>query len=885
MREGLRTKSVIGCMAIWLALIAPVTSWGRGGGGCLVEGTQILTPNGAVPVEMLRTGDSIVNVTEGGFRESRIRAITAVETEQYLEITAGRAKVEATAEHPMMVAKGEFRVAGRLRVGDAAWVADEGKLEAFRIQNVHRVTARRRAYDLLVDRGGMFCAGGFVVHNKGCFFPESPILKADGTESPISTLMQGEEVFGLTAEGRLVRTRVREVLRHEAEDYILLRTERVVIRATAEHPFYVGHGTFKTIEALKQGDSVFAWDGKGLTEQRIVSLQRVEEHVQVFNLRTDPPNTYFAGHILVHNKGGGCFGAGTRIATPHGAVPIEGLASGDAILAVDDRGRTVPTRVRVLFVSRSPVMQVRTGEETLAVTEEHPMGTATGRFRPAGDLRSGDRILKWEGGDPIAGKVDGVSPPSGNELVFNLQVEEPNTFIANGVIVHNKGGGGSGRSGSGFRSHSGSGGRGGSSSGGNLAGLITMFVLIGGAIVLVVLLSGRKRRAKSENLDYIYKAAIVSAKAIKTEKLLVFLGRQDPSVLPDDLKKLVESTFRTLQECWQAREYGPMKSLLMQDLFVQHTAQIAGLSGNHEINRIENLKVQKVDLVHIRYTEKVEHREITALITASARDYYVDDRTGKFLRGDDAPARFQEFWTFQRQGGQWLLREIEQAGESDMLKEENFAEMLTDDTIKGIYGQQSLKEGAAGPWLEKETEEKATRIDRLLNFLVQTDKLWNRGLMLERARQIFLSVYLARESGKAEGVPAGDLFPDVAGSLREQISRWQSGRLTVEYRNLCVRKVELIHVRNFAERVRDEFTVRISAHAQRITRKDGQIQGQQAYVTPFEEYWTFGRLGEQWKLKEVLPSAAGKKKIAEENVDEDSSSDQLQWYYRQNRGT
>jgi len=90
------------------------------------------------------------------------------------------------------------------------------------------------------------------------------------------------------------------------------------------------------------------------------------------------------------------------------------------------------------------------------------------------------------------------------------------------------------------------------------------------------------------------------------------------------------------------------------------------------------------DLVHVRYTEKKDQREFTALNTASARDTYVDDRTGDFLRGDDKPARFQEFWTFQLIDGQWFLREIEQAGESDILKDENFAGMLTDETLQGI---------------------------------------------------------------------------------------------------------------------------------------------------------------------------------------------------------
>jgi hypothetical protein len=90
-------------------------------------------------------------------------------------------------------------------------------------------------------------------------------------------------------------------------------------------------------------------------------------------------------------------------------------------------------------------------------------------------------------------------------------------------------------------------------------------------------------------------------------------------------------------------------------------------------------------------------------------------------------------------------------------------------------------------------------------------------------------------------------------------------------------------VRNFADNTRDEFMVRISAHAQRVVRKGDRITSHQEYVTPFEEYWTFGRLDSRWKLKEVLPPGRGKKMMAQENVDEESGPGQMQWYYRQPR--
>jgi hypothetical protein len=231
----------------------------------------------------------------------------------------------------------------------------------------------------------------------------------------------------------------------------------------------------------------------------------------------------------------------------------------------------------------------------------------------------------------------------------------------------------------------------------------------------------------------------------------------------------------------------------------------------------------------------------------------------------------------------WLLREIEQAGESDVLKDDNFTEMLTDDTVKGIYGIKAAPQGTAGPWLEENVEQKANRIDRMLNFLSQTDKLWDRNKMLEGARRIFLNVYLARESGEPGGVPAADLFPDVSENLRTQLAKWKEIGHACEYRNLCVRKVELLLVCNYADNTRDEYTVRISAHAQQIIRRGEKIISQESYVTPFEEYWTFGRLDGQWKLKEILPPGQGQKAVTMENIDEDSTPDQLKWYYRQPR--
>ena len=861
---------------IVLCAFTSSTAFARGGGGCLEKGTPVLTPSGSVAIDKLHVGDPVWSIRAGKLQKATVRALTEVRPDNYLEISAGENTFFITPEHPIMVATGEFRVARLLQAGDTVYQIKEGTLHAVPIKSVRHSQSHKPAYNLLVVPGGTFLPANIVVHNKGCFLPDSEILKADGTTIRISGVKRGDELLSYSPEGSIVHTKVKEIISHKVDEHIVLKTDRNTLAVTAEHPFYTGNCTFKTLDILKAGDPIFAWDGQALSPQRIVSLQKISKRVRVFNLQTDQPNTFFAAGLAVHNKGGGgCFPAGTIIRTPAGSIPIENLSANDTVQAVDQQRHIINARVEKLFATRDHVLSVKTNRGELRTTPEHPVGLTDGTFLEAGMLRPGDNVNFRDNGSLIAATVLKTTKSNEKEPVYNLSVNQPHTFLADDFVVHNKGGGG-------FHSSSGSrsSGSGSSSSSDDIFGWI-IFLGIFGTIIFVMLKN--KKTGKDENLDYVYSRAEITKKSLKTEKLLDFISKQDASLLPLELRELTEATFRKLQECWQKRDYAPMKALLMDNLFVLHTVQLQGLIRNNEINKIDELQVKHVDLVNVRYTEKTDQREFTALITASARDYYIDDRTDKFLRGDERSAQFQEFWTFQRVGNQWLLREIEQSGESDILKDDNFVEMLTDQTIKGIYDDTAAKEGSAGPWLEKTTGQKATRIDRILNFLVQTDKLWNRGLMLERARQVFLNVYLARETSNPASVPAADLFPQVAESLHKQMEQWQMEGNATEYRNLCVRKAELILIRNYADSAKDEFTCRISAHAQKIVRKGKMVLTEQQYVTPFEEYWTFGRLDKLWKLKEVLPPSRGKKLIAEENVDEESSAQQMEWYSRQTR--
>ena len=402
--------------------------------------------------------------------------------------------------------------------------------------------------------------------------------------------------------------------------------------------------------------------------------------------------------------------------------------------------------------------------------------------------------------------------------------------------------------------------------------------------MIILIVAGKAMiRKKGQELDYLFGRDAIERKARRTRKVLEFLARQEPSAGPAALEARAREVFLKLQECWQAREYGPMEGLMVPFLFKEHCRQLAGMRANHEINVLEGLMVENVDPVHVSWTDDPYRREFTVLVTARARDWYKDDRSGTFLRGDKEPATFQEFWTFQYRDSGWLLLEIEQTKESDRLRKEDFVESFTDLQMEQVMGGPTGETGPAGPWRGKEAERKAGKIERLLNFLVRTDRLWDREGMLATARQGFTDLFLSTEAGGLSAEASARMFPDAAKDFRNALERQRGQGLSVEYRNFCVRKTDLVLVRNFTDNGKDEYLARVYAHAQRIVKRRGKVVHKDGDVVPFDEYLTFGRLDGQWKLKEVMPPAGGAGAVARENLDEDSSLLQLRWYYTKKR--
>ncbi len=565
--------------------------------------------------------------------------------------------------------------------------------------------------------------------------------------------------------------------------------------------------------------------------------------------------------------GGGCFLKGTPVLLADGSeLPIEQIKPGDRIQAFNNHGKLVSSTVRKVFrIEQEKYLLIRTANRSVSVTYEHPFYVGDGKFKKAGDFQIGDYIHVLNLSELDQESVIEIRTLLEKVPVYNIFTDNPNTYFASGIAVHNKGGGG------------GYSGGGGSYSGGGGGGDLPLPCAIP-LVIFYLYMFFSKNKSSNGNLDVVISRSQIAKKKNKTLKLLNFIGKTDENWKPQKLEEHTRDVYLKLQKQWQARDYNPVKEIIGARIYRDHTRQLNGLKRNNEINVIDDLVIKDIDLVNVRYTHRAEDREYTALITVSAINYYIDDRTRKFIRGDKTPLDHQEFWTFEWSGNKWVLREIEQSSSSDILADENFFEQFTDTGLNQIYAETAEDEASAGPWLEKEVEVKDNKIERLLNFLVQTDKIWDRTEMQGFAREVFLQVMLDREKGELTDETRNNLMPDISQHISSQASN-----IEIEYRNLSVRKVELVLVRNFHAKVEDEYTARIRAHAQIIIKRNGQIIKKQSDVMTWDEYLVFGRVKDQWKLKEILADDQGSAIWDQENYDEDTTQHMLEWYYSKNR--
>jgi hypothetical protein len=174
----------------------------------------------------------------------------------------------------------------------------------------------------------------------------------------------------------------------------------------------------------------------------------------------------------------------------------------------------------------------------------------------------------------------------------------------------------------------------------------------------------------------------INAKAQKTTHLLEALARRDGALKPEALRAFITDTFLRVQQAWEGRDYGPVSERLGPGILAEHEGLLRQMRQGHEINRIEGLRVEAVDLVHLSYPADPDGREVAALITFEAAVYFVDDRDGSLTRWPRLPALFQEFWVFRRRGECWRLEAIKRTHDAGLLRAGNHVAGLSAEQLE-----------------------------------------------------------------------------------------------------------------------------------------------------------------------------------------------------------
>jgi len=137
--------------------------------------------------------------------------------------------------------------------------------------------------------------------------------------------------------------------------------------------------------------------------------------------------------------GKGCFVAGTLIKTEQGYKKIQDVTTNDKVYSFDNQGNLNLNKVSVVYHHKGKqdtILFTLWNNQKLEVTPNHWMLTPDSKFMDACMFDVGDCFVDVTGN--FISIVDKQYKTTNN--TYNLTVEKDHTYVANDILVHNKGG-------------------------------------------------------------------------------------------------------------------------------------------------------------------------------------------------------------------------------------------------------------------------------------------------------------------------------------------------------------------------------------------------------------------------------------------------------------
>lgn len=192
---------------------------------------------------------------------------------------------------------------------------DAGQSDGFNDQATRYNTAISKVVEIQDTYGGLSTA---------CFTPDTLIRMSDGTEKAIEDVNIGEEVMTVVIPNlpdedlgygiwktwsstddmsnlEVSTATIKNMFFDYKDGYYNINDG--LLKVTNEHPLW-GYRNNKwswyTLEELLVGDKLLNYKGETI---QVTKLEFIEGEVEVVNIDVEPLDVYFAGGILVHNKG------------------------------------------------------------------------------------------------------------------------------------------------------------------------------------------------------------------------------------------------------------------------------------------------------------------------------------------------------------------------------------------------------------------------------------------------------------------------------------------------------------------------------------------------------------------------------------------------------
>lgn len=266
-----------------------------------------------------------------------------------------------------------------------------------------------------------------------CMTGDTPVLRPDGTETPLRDIRPGDEI-ATYENGGLTTSRVLNWANQGPDDVFSIRLESGrVVRANARHPFLTvdenGVEAWQRTDQLRPGSSILTATGASGEASSAKSLAAPSRSVaresagrtttSVDGPRdTDPPQLTPRLDELR--------GSSTATASPRRNTMRWSPDSEDSARSAENPRQTA--RLTGAASSASTTITSPVESESFSATTATSLSSGTSRLNDSEPPLSTwsvtpDRVVSIE--------------PAGREDVFDLQVERTENFIANGLVSHN----------------------------------------------------------------------------------------------------------------------------------------------------------------------------------------------------------------------------------------------------------------------------------------------------------------------------------------------------------------------------------------------------------------------------------------------------------------